>query len=160
MSNNKFADRLKKVGKSFPGGLRAWAHAAGIPESSIFSYSSGVLKNPAMDRASLLADTAGVSLDWLATGRGTMWAKDYPSLPKNALNVQRLQDSIESIDQYCQQRRIDLGSEEKAQVISFLYEAFTRFEHLSARRERDGGHLSPPDLRRLIRRLSEPKEGG
>ena len=68
-----------------------------------------------------------------------MWTKDLPSLPENAPNTQRLQDSIESIEQYCQQRRIDLDSKEKAQVIALLYDAFSWFEHLSARRERDGG---------------------
>ena len=158
MSNKDFSDRLKKVGKSFPGGLRAWAHAAGIPESTIFSYSSGILKNPGIDKASRLARTAGVSLDWLATGKGTMWTKDLSFLPENALNIQRLQDSIESIEQYCRQRRIDLDSKEKAQVVALIYDAFSQFEHLSVRRERDGEHLSAQELRRLIRCLSEPKE--
>ena len=87
-----------------------------------------------------------------------MWTKDLSFLPENALNIQRLQDSIESIEQYCRQRRIGLDSKEKAQVVALIYDAFSRFEHLSVRRERDGEHLSAQELRRLIRRLSEPKE--
>ena len=60
-----------------------------------------------------------------------MWTKDLSFLPENALNIQRLQDSIESIEEYCRQRRIGLDSKEKAQVVALIYDAFSRFEHLS-----------------------------
>ena len=149
---------MKKVGKSFPEGLRAWAHAAGMPESTIFSYSSGGLKTPGIDKASRLARAAGVSLDWLATGEGTMWTKDLSFLPENALNIQRPEDAIESIDQYCKQRKISLDSKARAQLAALIYDAFSWFEYLSARRERDGGNLSAQELRQLILRLGEPKK--
>ena len=50
-----------------------------MPEDTIFSYSSDGLKTPGIDKASRLARAAGVWLDWLATGEGTMWTDKFPS---------------------------------------------------------------------------------
>lgn len=50
--------------------VSAFARRCGMPEATIRSYLDG--KKPVYDKLVRIADAAGVSLEWLATGRGQM----------------------------------------------------------------------------------------
>ncbi|MCX8145126.1 MAG: helix-turn-helix domain containing protein [Azovibrio sp.] len=50
--------------------VAAFARRCGMPEATIRSYLEG--KKPVYDKLARIADAAGVSLEWLATGRGPM----------------------------------------------------------------------------------------
>ena len=83
-------DRLVAVTeKKFGGSAMAWAKAAGLSPTSLGTFhtrwraaeaSGGALpslKRPALEA---LAKAAGVSFEWLATGRGVELDARYPSL--------------------------------------------------------------------------------
>ncbi|MBW7863066.1 MAG: helix-turn-helix domain-containing protein [Candidatus Hydrogenedens sp.] len=61
-----FSERLAELIGSEP--VATFAKRCGVPESNIRTYLQG--KRPRVDRLVLIADGAGVSLEWLATGRG------------------------------------------------------------------------------------------
>lgn len=66
VDSEMFASRLKE---SFAGeSTNAFAKKCGVGESSLRSYLSGSF--PSIDRAALIAQAAGVSLEWLITGQG------------------------------------------------------------------------------------------
>lgn len=49
--------------------VASFARRCGIPEANLRSYLAGTNK-PVYDKLARIADVAGVTLDWLATGRG------------------------------------------------------------------------------------------
>lgn len=50
--------------------VAAFARLCGLPEATLRSYLNG--RKPVFDKLAKIAAAAGVTLDWLATGRGPM----------------------------------------------------------------------------------------
>lgn len=68
MAENSFSDRLKvAIGDE---SVNSFARRCEIGEGSIRQYLRGGV--PGIDKAAQIADAAGVSVEWLATGRGEM----------------------------------------------------------------------------------------
>ncbi|RLM14053.1 transcriptional regulator [Gibbsiella quercinecans] len=67
-----FTDRLNLLVGSEAG--RSFARKAGIPFSTFHKYLAGTTQ-PTLDNLVLLANAAGVSVEWLATGKGESLAK-------------------------------------------------------------------------------------
>lgn len=62
-----FATRLRECIGDEP--VASFARRCGIPEANLRNYLTGTNK-PVYDRLAAIAEVAGVTLDWLATGRG------------------------------------------------------------------------------------------
>jgi transcriptional regulator with XRE-family HTH domain len=62
-----FVTRLKECLREEP--IKAFARRCGIPESNLRSYLVRG-KKPTLENLSKIASTAGVTIDWLATGQG------------------------------------------------------------------------------------------
>lgn len=83
---DSFAARLRKCIADEP--VAAFARRCGISEGLIRSYLKAE-KQPGMERLVRIADAAGVSIEWLATGRGPMRCeaanmasyKDFSNIP-------------------------------------------------------------------------------
>jgi len=67
--NEGFLERLSKV-VAERGGAAAVSRLSGISESTLSNYLSGT--EPRFTRIAAIASACQVSLDWLATGRGTL----------------------------------------------------------------------------------------
>lgn len=67
MHEGTFEARLRECIGDEP--VASFARRCGMSEGLIRAYLKGE-KKPGMDRLSRIADVAGVTLDWLATGRG------------------------------------------------------------------------------------------
>lgn len=65
------SDRLRLAISETGMTLDAFTHAAKIPISSLKRWLSGT-SDPAFSSIMVVAEVAGVSLDWLATGKGAM----------------------------------------------------------------------------------------
>jgi len=72
-----------------------------------------------------LADAAGVSLDWLATGREPMMRADAPAQAAPAapsdIDEPLLKDIVSAVEVHLDERRIPLSPEKKSLLISELY---------------------------------------
>ena len=164
MSSDNLSDRIKKIGKSFPGGLRAWARTAKVPESTLFGYSSSV-RHPSLRAAGRLAKAAGVSLDWLATGeeytcRTVNEGISTVQSEKEAVDTERMEDAIEVVVCYCREMKITPSEKKLAHAIALAYQIFSRWEeksddpHVSMRANlREGIKKISPDMLRLMRGL-------
>jgi hypothetical protein len=75
MAENSFAERLQEIAQAFES-KAALAKKAGIPITSLQSYMSG--SEPGRVALVALADAAGVSVHWLATGEGPQSASIAP----------------------------------------------------------------------------------
>lgn len=69
MVGKMFAERLEKVIEEFES-PHAFSKKVGISDTMVRKYLSGSM--PGLDKLLLIADTAGVSLDWLIADRGPM----------------------------------------------------------------------------------------
>jgi transcriptional regulator with XRE-family HTH domain len=60
--------------------VKAFARRCGVPESSIRDYVNRG-KMPGLETAATIASATGVTIDWLATGRGVKFSRDLRILP-------------------------------------------------------------------------------
>lgn len=72
--SDAFAKRLKDAIGDRP--VLRFAKDCGIAESNVRSYMSGG-KTPGIDKVVAMANASGVSVDWLATGRGPKTRAEY-----------------------------------------------------------------------------------
>jgi transcriptional regulator with XRE-family HTH domain len=90
MESDTLASRLREcIGDDT---VSAFARKVGLPEATIRSYLDG--KKPVYDKLSRIADAAGVSLDWLATGRGQKERKPAPENDFSAVPYARRLEKI------------------------------------------------------------------
>lgn len=75
---DSFAARLKEALEG--ASVNSFAQKAGITEASVRTYLRGAM--PGLDKAKALADAAGVSLEWLASGRGPMRPTEDPTIAR------------------------------------------------------------------------------
>lgn len=101
------------------------ARTTGISVRTIQSYVQGKTADPGLSHASAIAEALGVSLDWLATGRGPIRRPDLES-PIPLLDEGLLQRAI--IEQAQENKRNGWRPtpEELAGLILFRYRLSTR----------------------------------
>lgn len=86
--------------------------------------------SPSFDGMARLAAAAGVSLDWLATGKEPQMAGASEPVERQLGSVdrQRLFDVVETIEEELAARRIDLAPSKKAKLIVLVYEEIAESE--------------------------------
>jgi len=117
-----FIRRLEIAAKRV-GSFYALAKQLGVTEQTLHNYrtrgsnpSRG--SDPSRRMLIQIADAAGVSVEWLATG------KDRP-----ALDVERLREVIEGVEDHFGARWLTLAVHKKAGLISEIYEEITEQEN-------------------------------
>lgn len=111
-----FASRLREcIGDET---VSSFARRCGIPEATIRSYLDG--RKPVFDKLVRMAQAAGVTLDWLATGRG----------PKRRTNAQHIENVASSSITHARrwEKIIALveGIEDEQERAAFLEEIYAR----------------------------------
>lgn len=113
MHADSFPSRLRECIGEEP--VASFARRCGISEGLIRSYLKAD-KQPAMERLIRIADAAGVSLEWLATGRGQKARKPAPEQDFSAVPYARRLEKIGLL-------LADMPEQEAA---AFLEEMFAR----------------------------------
>lgn len=70
------AERLKKVKKALGWSWEKWSTKSGYSRSYLSNLVQGHMEAPTIDVLLRVADSAGASLQFLATGKGPMWARE------------------------------------------------------------------------------------
>lgn len=112
-----FGDRLAGLRKKAGLTQRALAENIGVAVNSIQNYESG--KTPSGDVLCRLASVLGCSIDWLLTG-----VHPAPPAPKSIcpeLDLERLRDAIEAVEEGLASIRQTLRPEKKAELIVAAY---------------------------------------
>ena len=141
MESDTLAKRLREcIGDDT---VSAFARKVGLPEATIRSYLDG--KKPVYDKLARIADTAGVSLEWLATGRGPMRREAAKPAPDQAFEAVPYARRLEKIGLLL----ADMPDQEAA---AFLDEFFAR-----ARSAAEAAELrrALADLRAEVERLKK-----
>jgi len=122
----------KELEREFPRRLResigrrsvlSFARACGLSDSLVRKYLSGSL--PGLAKALVMAREAGVSLEWLATGREWSGPRE-PVEAEPTAYLDRMEEVIAFSRQQFQERGIELPPESEAKVIRMIYEAYVR----------------------------------
>jgi transcriptional regulator with XRE-family HTH domain len=92
---------------------------ANISESHLYRYISGA-SEPTASRLVALADAAGVSVDWLATGRGTAHGAREERIDYADLDI--LEDVIEKTRRRFQDLGVKLSPDREARAIRLVFE--------------------------------------
>lgn len=138
MESDTLAKRLREcIGDET---VSAFARKAGLPEATIRSYLDG--KKPVYDKLIRIADAAGVSLEWLATGRGQKARKPAPDHDFSAVPYARRLEKIGLL-------LADMPEQEAA---AFLEEMFARAQDAAKRRELE---QALADLKAEVERLKK-----
>ncbi|MDD3553245.1 MAG: helix-turn-helix transcriptional regulator [Deltaproteobacteria bacterium] len=119
-----FKDRLKQCIREEP--VAAFARRCGLPEATIRSYLNG--KKPVYDKLVRIADAAGVSIDWLATGRGSMRPHTHPRT-----------QPIDDIEEKILIMLNDMDEDKKRDVLKYIQEKKLLMELLEERKQRKVG---------------------
>ncbi|MCP1726349.1 transcriptional regulator with XRE-family HTH domain [Natronospira proteinivora] len=127
----EFPHRLRQaIG---PRSVLSFARACGLSDSLVRKYLSGSL--PGLGNALVMAREAGVSLEWLATGREWVAPRESSEADPKAY-LTRMEEVIAFSRLQFQRRGIELPPESEAKVIRVIYEAYVRDG-----REMDGASL-------------------
>ncbi len=117
VSQNDLRERIGFAIKKI-GGQKAASLALGISIRSISSYMTGDAE-PKLLISQRLAELAGVSLDWLATGEGS-FNKNADMLDKKELIL-----AIETVEESLNATNRTLKPAKKAELILAIYDLFT-----------------------------------
>lgn len=113
--SDTLASRIRKcIGDE---SVSAFSRRCGMPEATIRSYLDG--KKPVYDKLARIADAAGVSLEWLATGRGPMRREASKPAPDQAFEAVPYARRLEKIG-------ILLAGMTEQEATAFLDEMFAR----------------------------------
>lgn len=127
--NRAVAERLQRLVRE-TGGVKALSDRSGVPFGTLRNYLAGrPLRVPAL---TALSGAAGVSIEWLATGRGPMrpgaQAPVPPSEPSNlfgTLDIDRMARAMEKAFDLFAERGHRPSMRRLAQVVLLLYDDFT-----------------------------------
>ena len=110
-----FKDRLRLIADDFDS-LRSLASSLGVSESAVRKWMKGETE-PALGNLVTLADLAGVNIEWLATGDGSMRKGD-----KSQLEAPSLEEKLERIEKSPQERRktMDMTAPQTRQILDRL----------------------------------------
>ena len=106
--------------------VSSFARRCGMPEATIRSYLDG--KKPVYDKLARIADAAGVSLEWLATGRGQMRREAAKTAPDQAFEAVPYARRLEKIG-------LLLTGMTEQEANTFLDEMFARAHDAAKRHE-------------------------
>lgn len=123
----------------------SFARRCGLPESLVRKYLAGAM--PSADRLVAIADAAGVTVDWLATGREPRLRRDlvaalqaaatgtakatvilseaaarHAGQAAPAWDEDRLRDAIYAVEEALRQSNRDMDPKKKAGVVRAVYE--------------------------------------
>jgi hypothetical protein len=129
---SSIADRLRETAK-MAGTATALCERAGIPLRTFNGWLAG--KKIPVTGLVAIANAAGVSIEWLATGRqearhppATEKAKEPAAVayPFGRIDVEYLAGVIEAIESIVEARGVKLTPEKKAEIIALAYEEIPR----------------------------------
>lgn len=142
MHADSFPSRLRECIGEEP--VASFARRCGISEGLIRSYLKAD-KQPGMERLIRIADTAGVSLEWLATGRGPMRREAAKPAPDQAFEAVPYARRLEKIG-------LLLADMPEQEAATFLEEMFARAQDATKRRELE---RALADLKAEVERLKK-----
>lgn len=114
-----FGGRIRLAVEKKFSNMKAFCEATGMPYPSLRNYVSGV-KKPGTEALATISAATGFSIDWLVTGKE--WEKDSTKL--STPDIVMLEQIIEGVEKYLDQRRRKLKPDKKAKLIAILYEHF------------------------------------
>ena len=136
---SKFKDRLLIAKKGDT--VYSFAKKCGFTESLIRKYLAGD-SLPGLDKLVLIANTAGVSIEWLATGDGPMRKDEAPPSPAlTAVTVPPLKkeillEIIEALEMFLTNNHLKMPPEKKAKFIVMAYELWQNEQDKKAAKSR------------------------
>lgn len=127
-----FAERLREAmrGRS----IREFASTAGMSAGTLHNY----LNNeslPTLDKLIALSNTANVSLNWLATGRGPVERVDENEDEKS-LNVALLSAVVECLECTLDEFGLSMSAEKKSGVITSIYDLYSELDEQAVNKEK------------------------
>jgi len=137
--------RISEVSRGI-GTRKKAANIAGVSTDTLQRYISEDVK-PSFEPLARLCIEVGASLEWLATGKGTMQPNmvaegevAYQS-GKMIVNTELLQEVLETVETVLQERGCELRPDKKSELISIIYEEFSQEE-------------SEPDTNKIVRLIN------
>lgn len=110
--------------------VSAFSRRCGVSEAGLRSYVNDG-RMPSIDKALAIAQAGGVTLDWLATGRGPKTQAELRALqaapsPASvaALDLPRLQAAIATVEEGLTATRRVMDPDRKAELILAVYDLF------------------------------------
>lgn len=126
-----FSDRLwESIGDE---SVLSFAKRARVSEGVVRKYVKGGAE-PTVSRLIAMADAAGVSVNWLATGRGSKNEDIANKAFKSDIDINSLSKAIELLDEALLITNKPMNPKKKAELISALYELEVS-EHEEKRRD-------------------------
>ena len=110
------------------------AEVAGVSVDQLAQYSRGV-NQPTFAAVVALAKKVGVSLDWLATGQGSMFQTDSASVLRSDLDPATMRMVIEEAESYLQEQGLAVKPQDKVTLLFSLYEIAKQSSDRNASRE-------------------------
>lgn len=126
---SELPDRLRSaIGEE---AVAAFGRRCGIGEATLRKYFKGTLPN--IDNLVAIADAANVSIEWLATGRGSKQrgASSIPAIPPAAPlapseisleDIERLATAMEAVEEGLGERYHQLTPHKRAQIVATAYD--------------------------------------
>ncbi|MDO6461987.1 helix-turn-helix transcriptional regulator [Granulosicoccaceae sp. 1_MG-2023] len=127
-----FAERLREAmrGRS----IREFASTAGMSAGTLHNY----LNNeslPTLDKLIALSNTANVSLNWLATGRGPVERID-DNEDEKSLNIALLCAVLECLEHTLDEFQISMSAEKKSGVVASMYDLYSELDEQAVNKEK------------------------
>lgn len=129
-----FSERMKAIGQnSFKGNYSQFARAVGVAQASLARWVKGEA-DPSRSNLVKIAEVAGVSLEWLATGKGhqqnkteetTNSYRPYSGEDAIVISQKRLEAAIETLEEVLHRTRKTMKPKGKVEMIMALYELLT-----------------------------------
>jgi Bacteriophage CI repressor helix-turn-helix domain len=113
--------------------MYALAKAAGLSDETLYAYRRKGT-DPVRGNLIKIAVAAGVSVEWLATGKDPIgW------------DAQRLREVIEGVENHLRSQRLKMKVRDKAELIALVYEEIAEQEHQQI------GEAAEPRPERILR---------
>lgn len=137
-NSNGFSTRLREAmdGRS----IREFASSAQMSAGTLHNYLNDE-SLPTLDKLISLVNTANVSLNWLATGRGPVSFDDNSTelssgVGGDQLSIAVLKEAIECIEQAISELGVSMSPEKKSSVTASLYDLFREQRDQPVNREK------------------------
>jgi transcriptional regulator with XRE-family HTH domain len=140
---NKFKDRLNVALKNEP--VNAFANRSGVSEGVLRKYLSGHTL-PGLDNLIAIADTAGVNIEWLATGRGLMLIQN-----RGKRDIVLFKIFFEVYEDYEKKTGKPLSPVEKAWSMSMIFDFYWERKYLDYKDVKDLIYHEIETLHELLR---------
>lgn len=98
--------------------VAAFGRRSGISESLLRKYLVGAV--PSLLKAAAIASAANVSIEWLATGRGSR--KRVPSQPADLGDLDRLTRTVAAVEEGLRSVKLTLPPDKYAELVAAAYQ--------------------------------------